>query len=265
MKLGIIGLGIVGSAIKFGFELIGHNVSFYDIKFNSKIEDVLDTEICFICVPTPSNELGDCDISIVKQVVADLVRYNYNGVICIKSTVKPGTTDYFKSLHTFFLGDFCMVPEFLRERCAISDFTENHDVCIIGCYEDNTFNLLKKAHGDLPKKFCRIMPKEAEFVKYFNNCYNATLITFANCFHDICEKEKVNYANIVRAISNREHISKNYLQCNQSFRGFGGVCLPKDLKALNAMSKGTEISFFQNILDQNDKFRIIVQEGMREQ
>lgn len=53
MKIGIVGLGIVGSAVKHGFEKLGHKVSWHDIKDNTKIEDVLDTEIVYLCVPTP--------------------------------------------------------------------------------------------------------------------------------------------------------------------------------------------------------------------
>ena len=74
MNIGIVGLGVVGSAIKAGFERIGHDVKEHDVKLYTKIEDVLDTEICYICVPTNSNEDGACDVSIVHEVVGDLDR-----------------------------------------------------------------------------------------------------------------------------------------------------------------------------------------------
>ena len=75
MNIGIIGLGIVGSAIKFGFEKLGNDIFYHDIKHNTSITDVLDTEVCYICVPTPSNEDGSCDISIVEKVIDELLQY----------------------------------------------------------------------------------------------------------------------------------------------------------------------------------------------
>lgn len=262
MKIGIIGLGVVGSACKFGFELIGHEVKVHDTKLKTKIEDILDTEVVFVCVPTPSKKNGSCDISIVEGVVKELSKLGYMGLIAIKSTVEPGTTDMLWHKYNVSV---CMVPEFLRERCAITDFTENHDVLIIGALDVSHAWLIKRAHGDLPKKVITLKPKEAEFVKYFNNTYNATLITFANSFHDICEKQGVSYTNVMKAVSQRDHISKNYLQCNPNFRGFGGVCLPKDTRAMAALQEGTEITFFSDILKQNEKFKTTVLPGMRDE
>ena len=130
MNVGIIGIGVVGGAIRHGFEKLGHNVVVHDVKHKTKIEDVIDTDIVFVCVPTPSAPNGDCDTSIVESVVRELVDLKYDGIVCIKSTVKPGTTEklskYYPSLNLSF------VPEFLRERCSISDFIDNHDLCDIG-------------------------------------------------------------------------------------------------------------------------------------
>jgi UDPglucose 6-dehydrogenase len=260
MKIGIIGLGVVGKACKFGFELIGHDVSVHDTALNTKIEDVRDSEIVFICVPTPSTESGSCDISIVEGVVKELSEMGYGGLIAIKSTVEPGTTDL---LSIDYNVRVCMVPEFLRERCATTDFTENHDVCIVGTWHEEDFKLIKQAHGELPKQFVRLNPKEAEFVKYFNNTYNATLVTFANSFHDLCEKEGIDYNTVMNAITQRDHVSKKYLQCNANFRGFGGACLPKDTRAMAALEPGTDITFFSDMLKQNNKFKITVLPGMR--
>ena len=72
MKIGIIGLGVIGSACKYGFEKLGHNVIGHDIRLETKIEDVLDADICYVCVPTPSREDGSCDVSIVEKVVNEL-------------------------------------------------------------------------------------------------------------------------------------------------------------------------------------------------
>ena len=96
MNIGIIGLGVVGNACKNGFEKIGHNVKYHDVKLYTKIDEVLDTEVCFISVPTPANEDWSCDTSIVESVVSELNDLNYDGVVAIKSTVEPGTTYNFR-------------------------------------------------------------------------------------------------------------------------------------------------------------------------
>jgi len=260
MKVGIIGVGIVGGACKFGFELLGHNVSVHDIALETKIEDVLDTEVVFVCVPSPQGDDGACDISIVEEVVNNLNQLGYQGIVAIKSTVVPGTT---KALIESTLMNIVFVPEFLRERCAITDFTENHDVCIIGCSDPETFEKIKDCHGHLPEKFVRLTPSEAEFCKYFNNVYNATLIIFANSFYEACKEQGVDYTNIKNAVVNRKHIHGNYLECNDNFRGFGGMCLPKDVSAMAKLMESSSVDFFDDLLDENSKYKVTVFEGMR--
>ncbi len=85
MKLGIIGLGIVGSAIKHGFEKLGHQVKTHDIKDNTHLKDVLDTEIVYLCVPTPQREDGHCDIAILEDTFRrNLLNFHYSQDIYLK-------------------------------------------------------------------------------------------------------------------------------------------------------------------------------------
>ena len=72
MKIGIVGMGIVGSANAAGFTLLGHSVKSHDIKFDTTIDNVLDTEIIFLCVPTPTDESNKCNTSIVEEVIFEL-------------------------------------------------------------------------------------------------------------------------------------------------------------------------------------------------
>ena len=260
MKIGIVGVGVVGGACKFGFELLGHKVLVHDIALNTKLENVLDSEITFICVPTPSSRDGSCDTSIVEEVVASLNELKYKGIVAIKSTVVPGTTEKLREQTGM---NVCFVPEFLRERCAVTDFTENHDICIIGCNDDKTYDTIKKCHGNFPEEFTKLTPTEAEFCKYFNNVYNAMLIIFANSFYEACKGVDVNYTNVKNAIIKRKHIHGNYLECNDNFRGFGGMCLPKDVAAMAKMVQDTDVNFFQNLLDENSNYKVTVFEGMR--
>ena len=86
MKIGIVGIGVVGNAHRFGFEKLGHDVKFHDTVLDTKLKDVMDTEVVYVCVPTPSLPDGQCDTSIVCQVVDDLVLGGYEGVTSELST-----------------------------------------------------------------------------------------------------------------------------------------------------------------------------------
>ena len=77
MKIGIIGVGAVGSANKQGFEHLGHEVLVHDIKLDTTIRDVLSTEINFLCVPTPSAADGQCDTNILESVIQELDNNSY--------------------------------------------------------------------------------------------------------------------------------------------------------------------------------------------
>ncbi len=261
MEIGIIGVGVVGSAVKFGFERLGHDVSYHDTIKNTSIVDVLHTQVCYICVPTPANEDGSCDTSIVESVLDELVEHQYAGIACIKSTVIPGTTERLQKKFRAL----AFVPEFLRERCAITDFIQNHEVCIIGTDNNDFFDVIKQSHGDYPKEFIQCSPTEAEFAKYFHNVHNAMQITFANSFYEICTTMGVDYNKMKNTLKNRSNMNMTYLECNKNYRGFGGVCLPKDTKAMDYLSKqlGLDVKFFDHILSENEKYSVTVPNGMR--
>ncbi|MFH1077810.1 MAG: hypothetical protein V1745_00795 [Patescibacteria group bacterium] len=264
MNIGIIGLGVVGSAVKNGFEKIGHSVSVFDTKYpDSTLADVLGTEVCFLTLPTPPREDGSCDISIVERTLRDLEANGYGGLAVIKSTVEPGTTDRLSKELKISLA-FC--PEFLRERAAYTDFAENHDVLVIGAYSDEHHGLIRETHGSLPKNVFLMTPLEAELAKYFSNVYNALRITFANEFYEVCTALGADYGRIKHAMVHRQNIEDAYLDCNENFRGFGGVCLPKDTKALAALVRklGLDLKLFETIVEENDKFKRTVPKGMRD-
>jgi len=264
MKIGILGLGVVGGAVYSGFLELGHEMTFYDpAKEGSKFEHVLCTEICFICVPTPPDSDGFCDVTIVEESVNKLNDNKYEGIVAIKSTVVPGTTE--KLARNYPNLKICFVPEFLRERSALIDFIENHDLCVIGTDSKECFEIVKKAHGSYPQNFKMVTRTEAELVKYYNNIYNATLIILANSFYEVCKELGASYDDVKNSLVLRDHINDCYLQCNNNFRGFGGVCLPKDTLAIAKLVKklGLDIGFFETILKENSKYKITVYDGMR--
>lgn len=255
VKIGIVGLGQVGETLAYGFNRIGHQVVGHDIKIErSRLENVLSSELCFICVPTPSMPDGSCNTMKVESSVLELNKLNYEGLIVIKSTVTPGTTDMLANYYPKLRLAFC--PEFLREKSRFSDFVENHDVCIIGSC-DGDVDLIKEAHGTLPKQFVWVSAIEAEFAKYFSNCFNAMRITFANEFASVCEQAGVDYSNIKNAITKRTSIGNYYLDSNENFRAFGGNCLPKDADAFShyAAKLGVDVDLINTMIGVNEKLK----------
>lgn len=264
MNIGIAGLGVIGSACKYGFEKLGHKVKFHDPKYvESKFDDLLDAEIIYICVPTPSNEDGSCNTNIVKGVVDSLMKADYKGIIAIKSTVEPGTTQGL--INQYFNDRICFVPEFLRERCAFTDFTENHEVLAVGACNDSVYGTVVSSHGKYPKQFAKISPTEAELLKYYSNVFNALRIIFANEMYEICKALGADYTKVKDTFVMRGTAKDIYMDVNESFRGYGGVCLPKDTKALDALVKkyNLDLKLFETIDKENDKFITTVFEGMR--
>ncbi len=254
MKIGVIGVGKVGSAISFGFKRIGHEVWEYDVKFRTAFatSKVLTAKIVFVCVPTPQEKDGSCNTETVENVLRELNHYKYDGLAVVKSTVTPGTTDMMQSWWPKLTLAFC--PEFLRERAAFSDFVENNDVCISGVYRDEDAELIEQVHGSLPKAFVRMRPLEAEFCKYFCNTFNALRIVFANQFYDVCRAAGADYQVIKNAVVKRHNIGDHYLECNEGFRQFGGSCLPKDTAGFAALvrSLGVDAPLFEQIIKINE-------------
>ena len=254
MRIGIIGMGTVGRAVAYAFERIGHTVSVHDKQLATRIEDVLAAQIVYVCVDTPAAEDGSCNTSAVLSVAAELAALGYPGIVAVKSTVAPGTTAALQRRHPGCR--FAHVPEFLREHAAIDDFVENHDVCIVGTDSKEDFRLIRESHGALPHAFRHLAPTEAEIAKYFGNFYNALLITFANGFYEICRKLGADYTEVKNSMVLRSYIHDKYLDCNENLRGFGGVCLPKDVRALASLCRelGLDARMFDAVLADNAQY-----------
>lgn len=248
MKVGVIGIGVVGSAISKGFAELGHEVYQHDIKLDTKIEDVLTTDVVYLCLPTNSTKDGECDISIILKVLRKLKQLNYEGIVAVKSTIIPGT--YKQLIDVFDKDRICLVPEFLRELHAYEDFTKKHNVLVIGTEDLRVANLIIDCHGSYPKNVKIITPQECEFVKYFSNVFKAYKTVFANSFGLLCSLHDVNYANILDVYKAEGVGELDYLKY---WGGFEGMCLPKDTLALANLAKETNIDTFDFILNENKK------------
>lgn len=255
MKIGLIGRGTVGDAVYNGLEHIGHDMGFFDPKFaGSRLEDVLDTEIVFICVPTDSKDNGDCDTSIVEKTIRELSEAQYSGLACIKSTVVPGTTERLRQTYPYVrIG---CVPEFLRAKIALADFVYNHDILVVGVHGDEDRALVKQSHGMIPKKVAFVTPTEAEIIKYFNNVHHAMSVVFANITYEVSQKLGADYQRVFETITQRDCFNPHYLNVHERLRGYGGHCLPKDTKAWHNLIQdlGLDFSLIGSIIKDNEKF-----------
>jgi UDPglucose 6-dehydrogenase len=254
MKIGIIGRGTVGDAVYHGLAQVGNAMSHYDIKDGTCIKDIFDTEIVFICVPTDATPDGRCDVSIVDDAVQKLHEIKYPGIISIKSTVIPGTTD--RLIKKFPDLNLCCVPEFLRQKSAHSDFFDNHDVLVIGTHNPAMSDKITRAHRLIPKSVSIMFPVEAEIVKYFNNVHNAMEIVFANTMYEMCTKLDADYQEVLSALAKRDNINAAYLKCSDFYKGYQGHCLPKDTMAWQVLAKDLEVDvlLFRSIVEDNQRY-----------
>jgi UDPglucose 6-dehydrogenase len=255
MRIGIIGKGTVGGAVYQGLSDLGHDMSFYDPRYpDSRMSHVLYSDLVFLCVPTDSTSAGDCDVSIVESVCDELAMLEYQGLVCIKSTVIPGTTDRMIDRYTNL--NICCVPEFLRAKTALVDFTDQHDVLVIGARQAGHFELVKNSHGHYPQSVVCVAPAAAEMTKYFHNVHNALEVTFANVIFSLCRQLGVDYQEVYAAITKRSNINGSYLRAGDQWGGFGGHCLPKDTRALENLQQqmGFDYKLIAAILADNERF-----------
>jgi UDPglucose 6-dehydrogenase len=271
MKLGIVGQGFVGLALKAGFE------KHYEIETYDKYEvdkstcDLADLvakcKVIFVCVPTPMNLDGSCHTDIVESVVKEIDKWSYaywgnkniKPTVVIKSTIPPGTTD---RLHRKYKSvDVIFNPEFLTEATFIEDF-KNQNRIILGGVRRGTNKLRQVYSKVFPRTtIVKTGAKHAEMVKYFTNCFLATKVSFANEMKMLCDELDLDYDKVVEYATYDERLGKTHwaVPGPDGELGFGGHCLPKDLNALISVavdnSLGLYINVLSGVLETNDKVR----------
>ena len=271
MKLGIVGQGFVGLALKAGFEK-HYKIETYDKFIESKstcdlADMVAECEVIFVCVPTPMNLNGSCHTDIVEDVVKEINKWSYaywgnidrKPTIVIKSTVSPGTTE---RLHKKYKSvDVIFNPEFLTEATFIEDF-KNQNRIILGGVRRGTNKLRQVYSKVFPRTtIVKTGAKHAEMVKYFTNCFLATKVSFANEMKMLCDELDLDYDKVVEYATYDERLGKTHwaVPGPDGELGFGGHCLPKDLNALISVavdnSLGLYINVLSGVLETNNKVR----------
>lgn len=244
-KVGVIGQGFVGTAVKAGFEK-SHKVMTYDKvaeKSTNTLEEIInECYVIFICIPTPMViETGEAYTGYVKKVVQEINDLSTillkTPVLVIKSTIPPGTVEEFK--REFKSVNITFSPEFLTEANHINDFL-NQDRIVIGG-DDSDVEIVAAefmiAFPNIP--IYKTTSTNAEMIKYVANCFLSVKVSFANEMYDLCEKVGASYDEVISGakLDHRLGTSHWSVPGPDGDRGFGGHCFPKDIAALNYVAK----------------------------
>ena len=262
LNIGIVGQGFVGSAIREGLQNF-YKIRTYDIdktKCNSTHSQVcLESDIIFMCLPTPMRKDGSCDTRILEEAIrkVDLTVYQHKHrpIIVVKSTVPPGTTSKLDGMAPYC--DVCFSPEFLTEANSFEDFKNQSRIIIGGRGAKKVKQMFRKPFPDIPIVVTK--SETAEMVKYFTNCFLATKVTFANQMYEICENTDIDYDKVCEYALYDDRIGKSHLAVPgpDGERGFGGHCFPKDLSAMINFSDEKEIDnhFLASVEIYNNEIR----------
>lgn len=306
MKIGVIGTGYVGLVTGTCFADSGNKVYCVDIDENKVarmqngevpiyepgLNHVFDrairekrltfttdldktfqeSEILFLCLPTPPGADGQADLSFVLNVADELGdlfnKYPGYRVIVNKSTVPVGTADRVhekisdKTDHEF---DVVSNPEFLREGAAVEDFMKPERV-VVGTKSQRAAELMRELYEPFVRSGNPIIvmdERSSELTKYAANAMLATKITFMNEIANICERVGANVDNVRAGIGSDSRIGKRFLFAGI---GYGGSCFPKDVQAIHhtAGEYGYDFKILDSVMKVNETQKISIVEKMKE-
>ena len=239
-RIGIIGRGFVGGAMYENFKDC-FEVETWDLDDNKKtlnsFESFVDwSDIIFVCVPTPMKDSGECDTSIVENIIESIAYLDRRKYVVIKSTVTPGTTEELAQRYNMVIG---FNPEFLTEANAYNDF-RNQPLIILGADDTGLGTVMAQIYYEFNAKVdnhahvIQRTTKEAELFKYLANSFLATKVIFANEFKKLCDKVSVDYGRIAEVAVLDKRLGHTHWRVPgpDGKLGFGGSCFPKDTAAL---------------------------------
>ena len=261
IKIGIVGLGYVGSAIHNAFA----DKFFIDCVIIdpakgqcSTYNDLKDTDAVFICVPTPRGSTEDCDTSILEDVLLQLNKIKYAGVIISKCTATPNIYTRLNNLYP----NLVHVPEFLTAANANADYYTGEFAIIGGsvrAYMNEAERIIKLGQSNL-KNIVHCNIGEAALTKYAINSFLATKVVFMNEVYKLSESSGMDYSIVAHMMQLDPRIGKSHMQVpgQDALYGFGGHCLPKDTEALLKFSKdlGVTMTVLDAALKKNTLLRL---------
>jgi UDPglucose 6-dehydrogenase len=273
LKLSVIGTGYLGAThaacmASLGFEVIGFDIEaskidllskgkvpFYEpeleellseqiksgrLTFTSNIADLAEADVHFICVGTPQVKNGNAaDLTYVNSALESIAKFvKPGGLVVGKSTVPVGTATKLRNrlLELNPKADLAWNPEFLREGFAVED-TLRPNRLVVGVVNDSAEQILKEVYANNLKEktpWVRADLPTSELVKVAANSFLATKISFINAMAEICEAAGGDVTVLAKAIGYDPRIGSRFLQAGI---GFGGGCLPKDIRAFMARAE----------------------------
>jgi UDPglucose 6-dehydrogenase len=232
-KIGIVGLGFVGSAIRDSIDIgLPNTLILVDPPkgLPHTYKDLASCEAIFVCVPSPSNDDGSCDTSILEETLERLKEFN--GVIISKTTAPPSVYEALSKKYK----NLVHAPEFLTAANASRDYA-NGTFAIIGgstsAYIREAERIIKIGQTNL-KDIRYATAAEASLAKYAINCFLSTKVIFMNELFKVASVSGINYNNIINLIKLDPRIGNSHMQVPgpDGAMGFGGMCFPKDTAAL---------------------------------
>lgn len=236
-----------------------HEVVIYDPLFVSSSPSFVNScDLAIICVPTPMNADGSCDISIVEDVVSWVT----TPLILIKSTVPPGTCAYLSRKYGKKVN---FSPEYMGESSYFTPFwkypdptrAETHTFVIVGGPDASRILEPFMKVMSVDTRYMAVTAEEAELTKYMENAFFATKVAFCNEFYEIAKQFGVDYKKLRELWLLDSRINPNHTLVFEDKRGFGGKCLPKDINAIvkSSESKGFSPTLLKAVIESNNEIR----------
>ena len=263
--ISIIGLGFVGGAMYKSFKTKNIDIVGYDKYKDGGIgtfDQILTSEITFLCLPTLFDETKQAyDKTAINETLIQLNTHKFKGLVIIKSTIEPETTDKFSDIYPRL--KIAHNPEFLTARSAYTDF-HNQKHIVLGkgkhCTEKDMNKLAKfyKVHyPDAEISHCTSL--ESESMKIMCNSFYASKIMLFNEYYLSCQKNGSDFNRIRNLMLKNGWINPMHTDVPgpDGQLGYGGACFPKDTKALyNYITKlETENKVLKSIIDMNSRIR----------
>lgn len=217
--------------------LVRDNVAAGRLTASASIQPVVDADIAFVCVGTPSEKNGNLGVEqlrrVVKEVAATLSERTKPLILAIRSTVFPGTCEeaVIPLLKGHPLVSVVSNPEFLREGVAVKDFLEP-SLIVVGGDVPEAVNGIASVYAPLQVSPCLVGLRTAEMIKYACNAFHAVKVSFANEIGSLSACLGVDPAEVMATLCEDKKLNVSPAYLKPGF-AFGGSCLPKDLRALN--------------------------------
>ena len=272
MNIGIIGMGVVGSAV---YELYSKNDIVYgydkykmgddgELAYPWSEEIIKRLDVIFLCLPTPTGDVGNKEtgsrylqnLDPIHDAISDITLLNKKAIFILKSTVLPGTTDMLADKYGI---NIVHCPEFLSELTAKEDFEKQETIYLgipdsseLSCSDTKRgifLNLVDMMSDKNKKEVILTTSKESEMIKYAANCFYATKVVFFHSLYENCQEMDVDF-DTVRDFSLKSMGWINPMHTKAPGRhglGYAGLCFPKDVQAFSLVND------FMKAVDKNNK------------